>query len=114
MITQARGDAAAFRKAIETHFNATMERASGWFKRHTQTVGLVTAAVLVVLANVDTVELAVSLSSSPAARVKMVEVAQQNLNQQQATLNNVESGKSAGGTTLAQAKADADSSQDPD
>jgi hypothetical protein len=108
LVTQAAGNAVEFRKAVEAHFNATMERASGWFKRHTQTAGLVTAAVLVVLANVDTVQLAVSLASSPAARLKIVEIAQQNLREQQTILNQVESAENQTETTLAQAKADTD------
>ncbi len=79
LVTQATGDAAAFRKAVETHFDATMDRASGWFKRRTQNVALIAAAMLVIAANVDTVELAKSLASNPAARVKMVEIAEQNV-----------------------------------
>ena len=63
---QAGDDAAAFRKAVETHFDATMTRASGWFKRHTQNVALVASAVLVIGANVDTVELATSLAERAA------------------------------------------------
>jgi hypothetical protein len=109
LVTQSGGDVGVFHKAVEKHYDATMERASGWFKRHTQTVALVASAVLVVCANVDTVELAVSLASNPEARVKMVEIARQNLEQRQATLNQVESGKSQGAITLAQARGDADS-----
>lgn len=72
-------DAAAFRNGIETHFNATMDRASGWFKRYTQNVALAVAAVLVLGGNVDTIAIASSLASNPEARAKLVEVAQQQL-----------------------------------
>ena len=76
---EANGDIAAFRKLIEIHYDAAMDRASGWYKRHTQLLALITSAVLVIGANVDTISLANSLSSNPAARAKMVELAQQQL-----------------------------------
>ena len=79
LVAQTGGDAAAFRKAVETHFDAAMDRASGWFKRQTQNVTLIAAAVLVIGANVDTVDLAKSLAASPAARAKLVDVADQYL-----------------------------------
>jgi len=72
-------DVAKFREAVATHFDAVMDRASGWYKRRTQTVALVAAAVLVLFANLDTIVLVKSLASSPAARVKMVEIAEQNV-----------------------------------
>ena len=72
-------DATAFRKSIESHFNATMDRASGWFKRYTQNVALAVAAVLVLGGNVDTIAIASSLSADPEARAQLVQVAQQQL-----------------------------------
>jgi hypothetical protein len=78
-VSEARGDAAAFRDLVKTHFDATMERAAGWFKRHAQVITLVASSILVIAANVDTVDIARSLASSPAARVKLVEIAGQNL-----------------------------------
>lgn len=72
-------DVAAFRQNVESHFNATMDRASGWFKRYTQNVALAVAAVLVLGGNVDTIAIASSLASNPEARAKLVEVAQQQL-----------------------------------
>lgn len=74
-MSQASGDSAAFRKALETHFNAVMDRASGWVKRRQQTMGLIVSAVLVLGANVDTVGLATSLASNPEARATMVKAA---------------------------------------
>ncbi|MFA6921270.1 MAG: hypothetical protein WC216_05460 [Gallionella sp.] len=70
---------AAFRKLIENHYDEAMDRASGWYKRKTQLYALVISAFLVIFANVDTVSLANSLSSNPAARAKMVELAQKTL-----------------------------------
>jgi hypothetical protein len=79
LLEEARGDATAFRDLVKMHFDATMERASGWFKRNAQIIGLSASALLVVAANVDTVDIARSLASSPSARLKLVEIAEQNL-----------------------------------
>lgn len=65
--------------AIELQFNAVMERATGWFKRHTQILSLVCAALMVLAANVDTVELINQFSVSPTTRLKLAEVAQKQL-----------------------------------
>ena len=77
---ESKEDMAAFRKLVESHYDAAMDRASGWYKRYTQLLALITSALLVIGANVDTISLANSLSSNPAARAKMVEIAQQQLN----------------------------------
>jgi hypothetical protein len=74
-VTRAADDAAAFRKQVETHFDDAMDRASGWFKRYTQTVALIASAVLVIGANVDTVEICKSLASGPEARAKIIGIA---------------------------------------
>ena len=79
LVTQAKGDADEFRKAVETYFDAAMDRTSGWFKRYAQNVAIVAAAVLVIGANIDTVSLVTSLASNPATRIKMVEIAEQRL-----------------------------------
>lgn len=79
LVVQAKGDAAVFRVAVETHFDIAMDRASGWFKRYTQNVALVVSALLVIGANVDTLSITTSLAESPAARAKMVEIAEQQL-----------------------------------
>ena len=104
LVTVADGDAAALRKGVETHFNTAMDRASGWFKRRTQTVALVASALLVIGANVDTVELATSLASSPAARIKIVEIADQRLKEVKSAEDQLRAGKAKGGITLDQAK----------
>jgi hypothetical protein len=95
-VTQTSGDAAKFRKAVETHFDAVMDRASGWVKRRQQTVALVVSAVLVIGANVDTVALATSLASSPEARAKMVDIAEERLKQAKTVENTIEEQGKAG------------------
>jgi hypothetical protein len=110
-VTQAGGDVAAFRKGVETHFNAAMDRASGWYKRYTQNVALIAAAALVIGANADTVALAASLASSPAARAKMVEIAEQRLTEAQTTEDKIKAGKAEGAITVAQAKKDSETAR---
>jgi hypothetical protein len=103
-VTQAGKEPSEFRKAVETHFNGVMDRASGWFKRYAQNVALVVSAVLVIGANVDTVNLVTSLASNPAAQAKMVEIAEQQLAVAKTIEKQAEAGSTAEGTTVEQAK----------
>ena len=73
---QAPGDGEAFRRAVAKHFDAAMDRASGWTKRHQQKVALLVSAVLVCFANVDTVSLFSTLSANPALRAKVISLAE--------------------------------------
>ena len=75
----AKEDIAAFRKLIENHYDAVMDRASGWYKRYAQKTALFISAALVVIANVDTISITSSLSSNPNVKAKMVEIAQRQL-----------------------------------
>lgn len=77
--SESKEDIAAFRKLIEAHYDATMDRASGWYKRHTQILALTISAALVIGANVDTISLVNTLSSNPEARAKLIELAQREL-----------------------------------
>ena len=104
LVTEARGDAAAFSDLVKMHFDATMERAAGWFKRHAQVITLVASAILVVAANVDTVDIARSLASSPAARVKLVEIAGQKLKDAEAVREQVKTDQGQNGDALKQAQ----------
>ena len=76
LATQAK-DTAAFREAVEEHFDASMDRASGWVKRSSHTITLAVSLLLVVGANVDTIDLASSLATNPETRAKMLDIAQQ-------------------------------------
>jgi hypothetical protein len=101
---QASGDLTAFRQALEKHFDALMDRVSGWIKRYSQTTAIIVSALLVVGANVDTVDIASSLASSPSAQEKMVEIAGQQLAQAKNTEEQVAAGKAQGRITLDKAK----------
>jgi hypothetical protein len=65
-----------FRKAGEQWFDDSMERVSGWYKRHAQRVLWITALIVVVLVNVDTLQIAQTLWRDDAARSVLVSQAQ--------------------------------------
>jgi len=66
---------------IARWYEQQMERVSGWYKRHTQTVVLVVAAVLTLLINADTVTLVRRLWSDSALRATVIESAKVRLEQ---------------------------------
>ena len=72
LAAQANDDVVVFRKAVETHFDAVMDRASGWVKRRQQNVSFVAALFLALACNVDTIALAKAMSTSPATLVKVL------------------------------------------
>lgn len=76
-VAQGERDLLTFRKAVETQFDAIMDRASGWVKRRQQTVALIVSAVLVLCANVDTFAIATALYTSPELRDGLIAQAKQ-------------------------------------
>jgi hypothetical protein len=78
---QADNDIAAFRKAVETHFDSVMDRATGWVKKHQTVIALIVSFLLVFIGNVDTFALAKSLSSNPELTAKLITIAEQQLRQ---------------------------------
>ena len=66
------GDVGKFRALLESWFDATMERASGWYKKRTQFVLLIIGFVVAVLFNVDTIEIASKLHKDPKLREQLV------------------------------------------
>lgn len=70
------GKGQRFRKAGEQWFDDSMERVSGWYKRHAQRVLWITALVVVILLNVDTLQIAQTLWRDDAARTVLVSQAQ--------------------------------------
>jgi hypothetical protein len=65
-----------FRRAVSAHFDQTMDRASGWFKRKVQLVTLCVSAVLVLANNVDTVAIARVLAADAESRGALVGLAE--------------------------------------
>jgi hypothetical protein len=66
---------------IARWYEEHMERVSGWYKRHSQTIVLFTAVALTVLLNADSVTLARHLWSDSALRAAVVESAKVRLQQ---------------------------------
>lgn len=69
-------DPERFGKNIETWFNDSMERVSGWYKRRTQMLLLIWAAVVTIGTNADTLVIAKTLWRDPALRQALVERAE--------------------------------------
>jgi hypothetical protein len=67
-----KGDAASFRRSAEQWFDDSMQRVSGWYRRHIAIVLWVVGAIVVVLLNVDTLQVANTLWKDPAARSAVV------------------------------------------
>ena len=76
LLADARGDVNRFRNGVERWFDATMARASGWYKRRTQLSLWVIAAVVTVAFNADAAQIASSLWKDPALRASVVAQAQ--------------------------------------
>lgn len=102
-VNRANEDAAVFRRAVETHFNAVMDRMSGWVKRRQQTVALIISAVFVIGANVDTISLATSLASNPESLATMVKTADELLENARANEDRVKADAEAREETITQA-----------
>ena len=68
----AEGDAERFRRSAEQWFDDSMQRVSGWYRRHVQLALWVIGIVVVILLNVDTLQVADTLWKDPAARSAVV------------------------------------------
>ena len=77
LLNDASGDIRALHDKIEVWFNNTMDRVSGWYKRSAQTVTLVLALIICVIANADTISITRALSNDPALRDAIVAQAKQ-------------------------------------
>ena len=76
LLAEAGNDVKMFEEGIETWFNNSMDRVSGWYKRKSQVINVVLAVVVTGLANADSILIAKSLSSDPALRASLVAEAQ--------------------------------------
>jgi hypothetical protein len=76
LIQNARGDLGQAQANIESWFDDTMDRASGWYKRRTQETTVVIAVVLTVAINADTISIVRTLWKNPTQRAVLVEQAQ--------------------------------------
>jgi hypothetical protein len=65
-------EAGAFRDAAEKWYDDSMDRVSGWYKRHIQAILWVIAILVVVFLNVDTLQIATTLWKDPTTRAAVV------------------------------------------
>ena len=74
-------EAGAFRDAAEKWYDDSMDRVSGWYKRHIQGILWVIAIFVVVFLNVDTLQIATTLWKDPTTRAAVVARADQAVQQ---------------------------------
>jgi hypothetical protein len=70
------GDLRAFGEAVESWFNSSMERVTGWYKRRVQHIVVALAVSITVICNADTIELARRISHDGLLRAALVANAQ--------------------------------------
>ena len=75
IFNDAQYDIDRFKLLLENWFNETMDRASGWYKRQTQVILLVTGLIMAVVANVDSIKLYKILAKDKKVREQMVNMA---------------------------------------
>jgi len=75
LLDDAKLDVDKLKAGIETWFNASMERVSGWYKRSIQLITLGLALALVAGINADTIQLVRTISLDPALRASLAQKA---------------------------------------
>jgi hypothetical protein len=76
VLANAQGNVDRFRDGIEQWFDATMSRASGWYKRKTLASLWVIAAIVTLVFNADAAQIATALWKDPVLRASVVQQAQ--------------------------------------
>lgn len=69
------GDVSKFQLGLEQWFDDTMERTTGWYKKHIQAVLLMIGFLIAIFFNVDTLKIANRLSKDPDLRAQVVKQA---------------------------------------
>lgn len=88
LMKEAGGDEAAFKKSVEAWFDASMERAGGWYKRQTQRIVLTLGLVIAIGFNIDAMRIATTVASAPpATQTSVVEEAKRLVEQTGAQAN---------------------------
>ena len=75
LIDKAQGDSALLHKNVEAWFDDGMDRVSGWYKRNAQRNSLILAALVTLVLNADTINVARILWTNPAVRAAVVDEA---------------------------------------
>ena len=71
----AKGDVKKFKESLENWFDETMERATGWYKKHTQFILFFIGLAIAILFNVNTIEIARKLEKDPKLREQLIQQA---------------------------------------
>jgi hypothetical protein len=69
----AEGDTVKFKKHLENWFDETMDRASGWYKKHIQFILFIIGFILSVAFNVDTIKIVDKLEKDPVLREQIIQ-----------------------------------------
>ena len=69
----------SFLRRMETWFDDTMNRVSGWYKRQTQTILFFLGLAIALVLNVDSIQIANRLSTDGEARERLTQLAKQSL-----------------------------------
>jgi hypothetical protein len=72
----AQGDVEKFKKHLESWFDETMDRATGWFKKHTQFILFFVGLAIAIVFNVDTIKIVDKLEKDPKLREQLVRQAE--------------------------------------
>jgi len=75
-LNDAKDDLDKFKESLEKWFNDTMDRASGWYKRQTQLIILITGFLLAIGFNINTFEIVSRLSKDKIARDQIVQISE--------------------------------------
>jgi hypothetical protein len=81
LIQNAHSNLSQAQKNIESWFDDTMDRASGWYKRRTEVTTVIIAVVLTVGANADTINIVRALWQNPTQRALLVQKAKARANE---------------------------------
>jgi hypothetical protein len=69
------GDVKIFKGHLENWFDETMDRATGWYKKHTQVILFFVGLAIAILFNVDTIKIVDRLEKDPKLREQLVQQA---------------------------------------
>lgn len=75
MLEEAKDNLDAFKLKVEEHYNAVMDRASGWYKRRTQFMMFFVGLILAGCLNVDSIYIVQQLQKNPEQVQKLVAAA---------------------------------------
>lgn len=76
LLRRSSGDLDQAHRAIQKWFDDAMDRVSGWYKRRTQLFTIIISAVLIIIANADSIQIAKRLWTDPVLRSMVVAEAQ--------------------------------------